>query len=528
MKLIYARQSIEKKDSISIESQIEKCIAFCTYNGWDYKIFKDAGYSGKDLNRPGFIEMMNEIEAGNGDMVICYRLDRISRSMADFSNLIVEFEKRNVKFVSVTENFDTSTPLGRAMVNIIMTFAQLERETIADRITDNYYARTKLGHWGGGPAPYGYKLKKITGPDGKKFTILEPDEYEADIVRKIYNWYLEPDGSVSKIIEKLNELQVPARGGSAGAAVWTSRVVSEILWRPLYAPNDIKIYNYFKNLNANIINSITEFDGQKSVNLYGKTEKNAEKHKRCRSVDKQYFIVSPHKPIVDSDTWLLVQAKKKEKKRQPARKGTGTTSVFTGLMKCGECGYSVSTVCDGKSYRGYICSTKKNRAKGLCSLPVISQQYADPIIFSDIAQHYSSDEVKQKIISAKQEYKASPSYLAKKNAIEMEIARIDAEIDNLLNSIAEGNTTVNKYINKKIETLDVHKSQLLSELNELELEERSSRNNIDGLEEIIDQISSLEETLNSGDFNKVKNMCRVLVKSITFHKDKSIEIEYYI
>ena len=173
MKLIYARQSIEKKDSISIESQIDKCIALCAYNGWDYKIFKDSGYSGKSLNRPGFISLMEEVRSGNTDTLICYRLDRISRSMADFSNLIVELEKYGTKFISTTENFDTATPLGRAMVNIIMTFAQLERETIVNRVTDNYYSRTKLGHWGGGPAPYGYDLKKIIGSDGKKFTTLE-------------------------------------------------------------------------------------------------------------------------------------------------------------------------------------------------------------------------------------------------------------------------------------------------------------------------------------------------------------------
>lgn len=528
MKLIYARQSVEKKDSISIEGQIEKCIALCTYNGWDYKIFKDAGYSGKDLKRPGFKEMMKEIESGNGDMVICYRLDRISRSMADFSNLIVEFEKYNVKFVSVTENFDTSTPLGRAMVNIIMTFAQLERETTVDRVTDNYYIRTKLGHWGGGPAPYGYKLKRVTGADGKRYTTLEKNDYEADIVRKMYEWYLEPSGSVGKIVEKLTEMQVPSRGGSAGSAVWTSRVVSEILWRPLYAPNDIKIYNYFKGLNANFVNSIEEFDGTKSVNLYGKLDKNDGKHKRSRSVDKQYFIVSPHEPIVDSTTWLLVQAKKNQKRHQPSRKGTGRNSVFTGLMKCGECGYSVSTVSDGNNYTGYICSTRKNRAKEICSLPIISQRFADPIIFSDIAQHYSSEEVKNKIINAKQEFKASPNYLAKKNSIELEIARVEVEIDNLISSLAEGNAVINKYINTKIESLDAHKSQLLLELNALEIEEYNSKNSINDIDKIINEITHLEETLNTGDFEKVKNMCNILVKSITFHTDKSIEIEYYI
>ena len=128
---IYARQSIDKKDSISIESQIE----FCQYElkGGQYRLYTDKGYSGKNTDRPKFQELMQDIEKGIISKVIVYKLDRISRSILDFANMMESFQLHGVEFVSSTEKFDTSTPMGRAMLNICIVFAQLERETIQKR-----------------------------------------------------------------------------------------------------------------------------------------------------------------------------------------------------------------------------------------------------------------------------------------------------------------------------------------------------------------------------------------------------------
>ena len=128
MNAIYTRQSVDRADSISIESQIE----FCKYEmrGEAYKVYTDRGYSGKNTDRPAFAEMMNDIENGIISKVVVYKLDRISRSILDFSTMMERFEKYKVEFVSTTEKFDTSSPMGRAMLNICIVFAQLERVTI--------------------------------------------------------------------------------------------------------------------------------------------------------------------------------------------------------------------------------------------------------------------------------------------------------------------------------------------------------------------------------------------------------------
>ena len=125
---IYARQSVDKKDSISIESQIE----FCKYElkGGNCKEYKDKGYSGKNTERPQFQQLMRDIESGLVRKVVVYKLDRISRSILDFAKMMDFFQQYEVEFVSSTEKFDTSTPMGRAMLNIGIVLARLARETI--------------------------------------------------------------------------------------------------------------------------------------------------------------------------------------------------------------------------------------------------------------------------------------------------------------------------------------------------------------------------------------------------------------
>ena len=151
MNEMYTRQSVDRADSISIESQIE----FCKYEmrGEAYKVYTDRGYSGKNTDRPAFAEMMNDIENGIISKVVVYKLDRISRSILDFSTMMERFEKYKVEFVSTTEKFDTSSPMGRAMLNICIVFAQLERETIQKRVTDAYFSRSQKSFYMGGRVP---------------------------------------------------------------------------------------------------------------------------------------------------------------------------------------------------------------------------------------------------------------------------------------------------------------------------------------------------------------------------------------
>jgi len=155
---IYTRQSVDRIDSISVESQAE----FCKKEVIDgqFRVYSDKGYSGKNIDRPAFKELLGDIEAGKVRRVIVYRLDRISRSVLDFANVIDVFQKHRVDFVSTMEKFDTGTPIGKAMLMIVMIFAQLERETIQQRVIDAYASRSKRGFYMGGRIPFGFTLKE--------------------------------------------------------------------------------------------------------------------------------------------------------------------------------------------------------------------------------------------------------------------------------------------------------------------------------------------------------------------------------
>ena len=171
---IYGRQSIDKKDSISIESQFE----FCRYElkGGEAKEYKDKGYSGKNIERPDFQRLLKDIQTGLIRRVIVYRLDRISRSIVDFAKLMELFKQFNVEFVSCTEKFDTSTPMGRAMLNICIVFAQLERESIQMRVTDAFYSRCAKGYYMRGRAPYGFDTEPIVMDGIKTKRLIETAE----------------------------------------------------------------------------------------------------------------------------------------------------------------------------------------------------------------------------------------------------------------------------------------------------------------------------------------------------------------
>ena len=183
---IYTRQSVDRVDSISVESQVEFCQREVI--GEQPKIYTDKGYSGKNTDRPAFQELMADVTAGKIRRVIVYRLDRISRSVLDFASVIDIFQKHNVDFVSTMEKFDTGTPIGKAMLMIVMIFAQLERETIQQRVVDAYLSRSKRGFYMGGKVPYGFVLKD-TVIDGVRTKMYEPVPEESAVIRQIYSLY---------------------------------------------------------------------------------------------------------------------------------------------------------------------------------------------------------------------------------------------------------------------------------------------------------------------------------------------------
>lgn len=215
----YARVSTENQlENYSIEEQTERLKAYCAAKGWSLrKLYVDGGYSGGNTNRPALQQMLSAIRAGGVDAVVVYKLDRLSRSQKDTLTLIEdELLAHGTDFVSINENFDTSTPFGRAMIGILSVFAQLEKDQITERFTMGRIGRSKAGYYhGGSHPPTGYDYK-----DG----LLVVNEYEAMQVREIFSRFISGK-SVNSISQYLS---------GRYATKWTPAKVLQILRNTVY------------------------------------------------------------------------------------------------------------------------------------------------------------------------------------------------------------------------------------------------------------------------------------------------------
>ena len=368
---VYARQSIDKSDSISIETQIERCLF--EVGDAPHQIYADRGYSGKNTDRPQFQQMLEAVRRGEINCVVCYKLDRCSRSILDFTQLMNLFQQHDVAFISCTEKFDTATPMGRAMLNICIVFAQLERETIQQRITDAYHSRCKKGYFMGGRVPFGFSLKPYL-LEGKKTSCYQTVQDEADILKLIYSIYQTPDFSLSDVVLRLKELKMLNPRRSDG--LWVRPHIGRLIKNPIYVMADERIYDYFTQLNTVPDNPREDYVGQNGCYLY-------------RIGEEQHLVLAPHNGIISSEVWLRCQKRKINTNR--ANRKQIPKSWLTGKLKCQICGRAVATrqttAKNNRLYGYFLCSASRGRdhsCKGFKPFPL---KTTEEIIGTAIREH---------------------------------------------------------------------------------------------------------------------------------------------
>ncbi|MCW6079295.1 recombinase family protein [Clostridium sporogenes] len=377
---IYSRKSKFTEKGESVENQIEMCKEYLKRNFKELKhieIYEDEGFSGKDTNRPKFKKMIKDAKNKKINILICYRLDRISRNVADFSNTIEELQKHNIDFISIKEQFDTSTPMGRAMMNIAAVFAQLERETIAERIKDNMIELAKTGRWLGGTSPLGYKSEQMeySNEDGKnkKMYKLKVVKDEINIVKLIYKLYLEKRGfsSVATYLCKNNY-----KGKNGGE--FSRETVRQIITNPVYCISDDKIFKWFKSQGATLHGTP---DSTHGLMVYNKREGG----KKEKAISEWIIAIGKHNGIISSSVWLKCQSIIKENKNKISpRSGTGEKFLLSGMLICGECKSGMSSWSHFNKKinfmeRYYRCNLK-NRASNRCSNKMLNAYKAEEYI----------------------------------------------------------------------------------------------------------------------------------------------------
>ena len=327
---IYTRKSTEEglqQDFNSLDAQRESGEAYVASQrseGWEClpDRYDDGGFSGGSMDRPALKRLLADIEAGKIDCVVVYKVDRMTRSLLDFAKIVETFDRHGVSFVAVTQLINTTTSMGRLMLNVLLSFAQFEREIISERTRDKIAAARRKGKWSGGIPLLGFQVVNTK-------LVVEPDE--AEQVRQIFGLYLEHDGLIPVVAELARRHWRTKR--------WTTKKGIERGGRP-----------FDKNSLWHLLTNVTYF---------GKVTYKDEVHN------------GEHEAIVDGDLWQRVQAKLQRHGR------TGGTEVrnkfgalLKGLLHCVPCGCAMTpthaTRGGTKRYRYYVCTAAQQKGRHVC------------------------------------------------------------------------------------------------------------------------------------------------------------------
>lgn len=506
--ILYARKSVERENSISCETQIEYCKMMIKPDEQEEQVitFIDNGFSGGNVNRDGFQEMMKLVRQGRASKVIVYKLDRISRSLSDFVNILQEFKSHKVEFVSSQESFDTASPYGELIVKILMVFAEFERTSIINRVTQAYHHRSEMGLYMGGKQPYGFELVPavIHNIKTKK---LSPIPSEIEQVHYIFEVYAQENVSLRRLLDILvTEDKHPLNGSN-----WTTAKLSTLLKNPIYVKANSDVYDYFERHGAQMITDVSLFTGEYGAQLYGHT-----KHKSDNpDWSDMKLVLLTHEGIVESDIWLKCQHKL-EKNRQITNSYSNPTSWLAGKVVCEKCGHTMTTIKgksnkDGEVRRYFNCTGKSH--KKICTGPKGSV-YAEDLenmVYDCIAEKLSA------LTGAK--YPAKKKNAAQVNDLKLKIKAIEKSEKQLMDTLLAGefHADLLTLANQKATQLKRDRLALYERLEKI----NSRRNETETMVDLV-------KSWNVADYNCRKAVAMIMIHQIVISEDCSARIIWTI
>lgn len=477
---IYSRKSKFTGKGESIGNQVELCKEYIQTHYPEVPqdhvlIYEDEGFSGGNLNRPDFKKMMDAARQKKFKAIIVYRLDRISRNISDFSSLIEELSRLEIAFVSIREQFDTGTPMGRAMMYIASVFSQLERETIAERIRDNMHELAKTGRWLGGTTPTGYSseaVQKIT-IDGKskKACKLKLIPEEAEIIRLIYDLYMEHD-SLTAVEAELIKRGLKTKNGK----LFTRFSIKAILQNPVYMIADEDAYNYLVNENTDLNSDKEAFDSIHGIMAYNRT--NQEKGKATTYLPPTEWIVAVglHQGVIPGKIWIAVQESLNRNKSKAYRKPRNNEALLTGLLYC-TCGsrmypkISKRKTADGKPIYTYVCKLKERSQRSMCNSKNANGNTLDMAVIEQIKllEDDKGSFIDQLEQSRKFYTGNRAAYEEQLASIRQEKEELEKKIEGLVDSLADlEESSVRNQVARRIEQLNRKCEETDTRIHELE------------------------------------------------------------
>lgn len=458
---IYPRVSSAEsaKEGYSIGEQIERMTKYCEAMNWTiYKVYTDPGFSGGDINRPGLKEMIKDVQAGKIDKVVVYKLDRLSRSQKDTLYLIEDvFLKNKTDFVSITENFDTSSPFGIAMIGILSVFAQLEREKIKERMLMGREARAKKGL-------YSMGHKVIIGYDYVD-GFLEVNSYEKMIVNELFDLFIS-GMPIKTIVGNLNDRGLTHRYGE-----WNDMTLRRMLSNRHYI-GEVKYH--------------------------------------------KVWYPGIHTPIVELGKFNKAQELLKQRRENYTSSNKHTT-YLGGLLWCKRCGarYHPKRTRirkDGTDLHRYMCYSRSKRMKQMIMDPNCKNDFhqvdeLDEIVFNEIRKLALDPEYLKEV---RAERHLTDSQDNKIGLIQKEIEELSSQISGYMDLYVLKSLSMQE-VDAKIEPLANRREKLENELALLLDEEDES---LLSEEEAIKIVQSFEDILERDNFDEIRATLETLIERI--------------
>lgn len=505
---IYSRKSKWTGRGESVENQIAMCRDYIQYNIKDADHaeiieFEDEGYSGKNTKRPQFQKMMAEIKKGNCDYLVCYKLDRLGRNIADLANLIETLNKLNVSFISIKERFDTSTPIGKAMLYFAGVLAQMEREQIAERVRDNMIMLAKKGRWLGGNTPLGFDAEaeekvSIDGKSKKSYRLVINEE-DMKTVRFIFKEYLEKQSLVG-IVKYFLSHDIRTKLGNE----YSTTSIKDILTNPVYCTADKEGYEYFFNLGCQVCMEEEEADGKYGLISYGKTSSSQYKSKD-NEPEKWIIAKGKHKGIVSGRDFSKIQRllARNSSKGDMWHKPQNPVALLSGLLYC-SCGhlmrpknYSSKQVTEkGERKFSYLCPYKDLTHGEKCSVANVQGNTLDELVCKEVLRYTEENSNIHKMLkkAIKRMEGTKQEKVSSADMIEQEIQKRKKEVENLIGVLAKsgGDDEFVAQIEQKVIRLNRECAALEKEKSEIDEDGVSIAGDKQQIEVLMEQLSSFK------------------------------------
>ncbi|MFH1553012.1 MAG: recombinase family protein [Candidatus Omnitrophota bacterium] len=519
---IYVRVSTSQQvDRESLKFQEERLREYCKSQGYSvHKIYREEGVSAKDTNRPRLSELMNDAKAGDIQVVVVTKLDRITRSLKDMIGLIEFFQQHDAKLVSITQNIDTTGPMGRFILNILGAVAQVEREIDSERVSEHMHHRALSGKWNGGPVAFGFVTKerifkdlKEAGkkedealrraaelcPESKKLYI---DEREGGIVKKIYDYYLRFK-SIRKVTHLLNKEGIKTRRG-----------------RPWATPSIARMLN-------NLTYTGKAWYGKRKTDMVtGKLKK--------VSREKWKIVAGEHKGIISEELFGKVQDLLRQKYVKPSR--AERPYLLKGLLRCGLCNgimfaytYHKKTPKGRVPYLYYRCQNSVQKGDSVCrGMNLRGEDVEKSVVETILSLSENGKFLEDRELMMKTYFEelgtAKPDIEEEKNNLLLEEKKLEdkksALLEKLEDRIIDDTDFTERYeaIKKELESIHDRMAQLASKGENVDAKKL-------GLQISFDELSNLKKTW-PGLSDEAKQLkLQAIIDRITARKTKDNNIK---